>query len=210
MDDSATIKIVIIEVDEIIRNNYAFLIGQTQHYQVINTYPSFDEAAKTLTIDDPDVILLDIELPGTNGIEAIPKIRKLLPDVHILILTVYESEKTIFEALSNGASGYLTKNTPVNKIIESIKEVKDGGGPMSVSIARVVINSFRKNHNSPLSKRETQILDLICNGKGRRQIAQELFIDLETVRTHIKNIYVKLDVNTRAAAIETARNNKLV
>ena len=210
MDDSATIKIVIIEVDEIIRNNYAFLIGQTQHYQVINTYPSFDEAAKTLTIDDPDVILLDIELPGTNGIEAIPKIRKLLPDVHILILTVYESEKTIFEALSNGASGYLTKNTPVNKIIESIKEVKDGGGPMSVSIARVVINSFRKNHNSPLSKRETQILDLICNGKGRRQIAQELFIDLETVRTHIKNSYVKLDVNTRAAAIETARNNKLV
>ena len=199
MDDSATIKIVIIEVDEIIRNNYAFLIGQTQHYQVINTYPSFDEAAKTLTIDDPDVILLDIELPGTNGIEAIPKIRKLLPDVHILILTVYESEKTIFEALSNGASGYLTKNTPVNKIIESIKEVKDGGGPMSVSIARVVINSFRKNHNSPLSKRETQILDLICNGKGRRQIAQELFIDLETVRTHIKNIYVKLDVNARCS-----------
>jgi len=210
MDDSAAIKIVIIEVDEIIRTNYAFLIGQTRDYQVINTYPSFDEATKTLVIDDPDVILLDIELPGTNGIEAIPKIRKLLPDVHILILTVYESEKIIFEALSNGASGYLTKNTPVNKIIESIKEVKEGGGPMSVSIARVVINSFRKNHNSPLSKRETQILDLICNGKGRRQIAQELFIDLETVRTHIKNIYVKLDVNSRAAAIEAARNNKLV
>jgi len=210
MDDSATIKIVIIEVDETIRNDYAFLIGQTQDYQVINTYASFDDAAKTLIIDDPDVILLDIELPGTNGIEAIPKIRKLLPDVHILILTVYESEKIIFEALSNGASGYLTKNTPVAKIIESIKEVKQGGAPMSVNIARVVINSFRKNHNSPLSKRETQILDLICNGKSRRQIAQELFIDLETVRTHIKNIYVKLDVNTRSAAIETARNKKLI
>jgi DNA-binding NarL/FixJ family response regulator len=210
MDDSADIKIVIIEVDETIRNDYAFLIGQTQDYQVINTYASFDDAAKMLTVDDPDVILLAIELPGTNGIEAIPKIRKLLPDVHILILTIYESEKIVFEALSNGASGYLTKNTPVAKIIESIKEVKEGGGPMSVNIARVVINSFRKNHNSPLSKRETQILDLIYNGKSRRQIAQELFIDLETVRTHIKNIYVKLDVNTRSAAIETARSKKLI
>jgi DNA-binding NarL/FixJ family response regulator len=130
--------------------------------------------------------------------------------VHILILTVYESEKLIFDALSNGASGYLTKSTPAAKIVESIKEVKQGGGPMSVNIARVVINSFRRNQNSPLSKRETQILELVCNGKSRTQIANELFIDLETVRSHIKNIYIKLDVNSRADAIKTARDNKLV
>src|SRR5476651_2103711 len=204
------IRIVIIEDDQIIREGYTFLIGQSEGYGVINAYASFDEAAKKIVADAPEVILLDIELPGTNGIEAIPKLKKMLPQVHILILTVYESEKLIFDALSNGASGYLTKNTPAAKIVESIKEVKQGGGPMSVNIARVVINSFRRNQNSPLSKRETQILEMICNGKSRTQIANELFIDLETVRSHIKNIYIKLDVNSRADAIKTARDNKLV
>jgi DNA-binding NarL/FixJ family response regulator len=112
--------------------------------------------------------------------------------------------------LANGASGYLTKNTPSAKIIESIKEVKDGGGPMSINIAKLVIRSFQKNQESPLSKRETQILELIGEGKSRSQIAKELFIDLETVRSHIKNIYVKLDVNSRADAIKMAKQNKLI
>ncbi len=210
MYESDTINIVIIEDDQTIRDGYAFLIGQNEGYNVVSTYVSFDEAAKKVVADAPDVILLDIELPGTNGIEAIPKLKKLLPQAYILILTVYESEKLIFDALSNGASGYLTKNTPAAKIIDSIKEVKQGGGPMSVNIARVVINSFRKNQDSPLSKRETQILEMICNGKSRTQIANELFIDLETVRSHIKNIYIKLDVNSRADAIKTARDNRLV
>jgi DNA-binding NarL/FixJ family response regulator len=210
MNDSDSIRIVIIEDDETIREGYAFLIGQAEGYEVISTYVSFDEAVKKIATDTPDVILLDIELPGTNGIEALPKLKKMLPNAHILILTVYESEKLIFDALSNGASGYLTKNTPAAKIIESIKEVKQGGGPMSVNIARMVINSFQKNQNSPLSKRETQILELICNGKSRSQIAKELFIDLETVRSHIKNIYIKLDVNSRSDAIKTARDNKLI
>jgi DNA-binding NarL/FixJ family response regulator len=156
------------------------------------------------------VILLDIELPGTNGIQAIPKLKKILPHAYILILTVYESEKTIFEALASGASGYLTKNTPASKIVESIREVKEGGGPMSVNIARMVIRSFQKNQESPLSKRETQILEQVAEGKSRSQIAKDLFIDLETVRSHIKNIYLKLDVNSRADAIKTAKENKLI
>ncbi|WP_448702648.1 response regulator [Mucilaginibacter sp. AW1-3] len=210
MDNSDSIRIVIIEDDQVIREGYAFLIDQSEGYEVISTYPSFDDAVKKIVADAPEVILLDIELPGTNGIEAIPRLKKMLPLVHILILTVYESEKLIFDALSNGASGYLTKNTPATKIIESIKEVKQGGGPMSVNIARVVINSFQRNQNSPLSKRETQILELICNGKSRTQIANDLFIDLETVRSHIKNIYIKLDVNSRADAIKTARDNRLI
>lgn len=210
MNDSENIRIVIIEDDETIRDGYGFLISQAEGYTVAATYASFDDAAKKIAADAPDVILLDIELPGTNGVDAIPRIKKLLPNAYILILTVYESEKQIFEALSNGASGYLTKNTPAAKIIESIKEVKQGGGPMSVNIARVVINSFQKNLNSPLSKRETQILELIANGKSRSLIAKELYIDLETVRSHIKNIYIKLDVNSRSDAIRTARDNKLI
>lgn len=201
---------MIIEDDETIRNGYAYLINATEGYSVINTYCSFDEVLKKMPAEKPDVILLDIELPGTNGIEAIPKLKKLFPACFILILTVYESEKLIFNALANGASGYLTKNTPSAKIIESIKEVQEGGGPMSINIAKLVIRSFQKNQESPLSKRETQILELISNGNSRSQIAKALFIDLETVRSHIKNIYIKLDVNSRADAIKTARENKLI
>jgi len=204
------IQIVVIEDDEIIREGYALLIGRTEGYSVVNTYASFDEAAKTISDDFPDVILLDIELPGTNGIQAIPKLKKIVPHAYILILTVYESEKTIFEALGNGASGYLTKNTPASKIVESIREVKEGGGPMSVNIARMVIRSLQKNQESPLSKRETQILEQVAEGKSRSQIAKDLFIDLETVRSHIKNIYLKLDVNSRADAIKAAKENKLI
>jgi len=204
------INVVIIEDDETIRNAYAFLINNADGYEVIAAYRSFDEASQKITTNKPDVILLDIELPGTNGIEAIPKLKKMLPHAYILILTVYESEKNIFDALANGASGYLTKNTPSSKIIDAIKEVKEGGGPMSINIAKMVIRSFQKNPETPLSKRETLILEMISNGKGRSVIARELFIDPETVRSHIKNIYTKLNVNSKADAIKTARDNRLI
>ncbi|MCO5947779.1 response regulator transcription factor [Mucilaginibacter flavidus] len=204
------ILVSIIEDDDTIRSGYSFLIGNTEGYEVVSSYSSYDAAAHKIASDKPDVILLDIEMPGTNGVDAIPRLKKLLPHAHVLILTVYESEKLIFEALANGASGYLTKNTPSAKIIASIKEVKEGGGPMSINIAKMVIRSFQKNQESPLSKRETQILEEISVGKSRSQIANELFIDLETVRSHIKNIYLKLNVNSRADAIKTARENRLI
>jgi DNA-binding NarL/FixJ family response regulator len=204
------ILVSIIEDDDTIRSGYSFLIGNTEGYDVVSSYSSYDAAAHKIASDKPDVILLDIEMPGTNGVDAIPRLKKLLPHTHVLILTVYESEKLIFEALANGASGYLTKNTPSAKIIASIKEVKEGGGPMSINIAKMVIRSFQKNQESPLSKRETQILEEISIGKSRSQIANELFIDLETVRSHIKNIYLKLNVNSRADAIKAARENRLI
>jgi DNA-binding NarL/FixJ family response regulator len=210
MNSQEAIRVVIIEDDEVIRNGYAFLIGKEAGFYVVNSYPSYNEAVKNICADDPDVVLLDIELPGINGIEALPRLKKLLPSTFVLILTVYDSEKLIFEALANGASGYLTKNSSPSKIVESIREVKEGGGPMSINIARMVVNSFRRNQDTPLSKRETQILELVGNGKSRSQIAKELFIDLETVKSHIKNIYMKLDVNSRADALKAARENKLI
>jgi DNA-binding NarL/FixJ family response regulator len=210
MSGQETIRVVIIEDDEIIRNGYAFLIGKEAGFYVVNTYASFEDAAKTIKADNPEVILLDIELPGINGINALPKLKKMLPSVLVLILTVYDSEKLIFDALANGAAGYLTKNSSASKIIESIREVKEGGGPMSINIARLVIKSFERNQDSPISKRETQVLELVGYGKSRSQIAKELFIDLETVKTHIKNIYMKLDVNSRADALKAARQNKLI
>jgi DNA-binding NarL/FixJ family response regulator len=126
------------------------------------------------------------------------------------MLTVFESEQQIFQALANGASGYITKDSSSRKIIESLREVRDGGGPMSVQIARMVIRSFQKNTESPLSKRETEILRMIAEGKKRSEVAQELFIELETVKSHVKNIYTKLDVHSRSKAIDFARKNKLI
>lgn len=210
MDTTAEAKIVIIEDDETIREGYIYLINHTSPYQVINSYPSFDAAKNKIVRDNPDVIILDIQMSGTNGIDAIPILKKLLPEVHIIMLTVHETEKMILDALANGAAGYFTKNTPASKIIEAIKDVLLGGGPMSPNVAKKVITSLQRNPDSPLTKRETQILNLITKGKDRSQIAAELFIETETVKTHIKNIYVKLNVNSKADAIKVARNNRLI
>jgi len=210
MSRDLDIRVCIIEDDETIREGYAFLIGNTKGYKIAGTYPSFEDAAKKIVHDDPDVILLDVELPGISGIDAIPKLKKLLPETHILILTVYEQDLLIFRALGNGAAGYLTKNTPPEKIIAAIYEVMEGGGPMSAHIARMVIHSFQRNESSPLTRRETEILEQIATGKSRKRIAEELFIDLETVKSHIKNIYHKLNVHSKADAIKTAKDNKFI
>lgn len=203
-------RIVIIEDDQTIREGYAYLINHTSPYTVVATYPSFDSARNKIGKDNPDVIILDIQLPGTNGIDALPILKKLLPDVYIIMLTVYETEKTILDALANGASGYFTKNTPTAKLIEAIRDVVQGGGPMSPDVAKTVILSLQRNPDSPLTKRETQILELMTTGKDRGQIAKELFIEIETVRTHTKNIYSKLNVNSKAEAIQVAKDKRLV
>lgn len=210
MNNMTEARVVIIEDDQTIREGYTYLINNTSPYLVINTYPSFDAAKHKIVKDNPDVIILDIQMSGTNGIDALPVLKKLLPQVYIIMLTVHETEKIILEALANGASGYFTKNTPASKIIEAIKDVMQGGGPMSPNVAKKVITSLQKNPDSPLTKRETQILNLITRGKDRSQIATELFIETETVKTHIKNIYLKLNVNSKADAIKVARNNRLV
>jgi DNA-binding NarL/FixJ family response regulator len=210
MSRDLDIRITIIEDDETIRDGYAYLISHTPGFKVISTYGSCEEAMKKLASDAPDVLLLDVELPGTNGIDAIPKFKKIIPDLHILILTVYEQDTLIFRALGNGAAGYLTKNTPPEKIMAAITEVMDGGGPMSAHIARMVIQSFQRNEESPLTRRETEILEQIATGKSRKRIAEELYIDLETVKSHIKNIYHKLNVHSKADAIKTAKDNKFI
>lgn len=204
------IRVCIIEDDTTIREGYAYLIDNTDGYKIVGRYPSFEEASKRIASDDPDVILLDVELPGISGVDALPKLTKLVPEAYILILTVYEQEMLVFRALGNGASGYLTKNTPPEKILSAIKDVMEGGGPMSAHVARMVIGSFKRNEATPLTKRETEILEQIATGKSRKRIAEELYIDLETVKSHIKNIYHKLNVHSKADAIKTAKDNKFI
>lgn len=204
------IQVVIIEDDKTIREGFTYLINATSKFNVVSAYSNVEDALPKLAANAPNVILLDIELPGISGIEAILKIKTLLPRTHILMLTVYDDEDLVFKALTNGASGYLTKNSNTEKIIDAIQEVMDGGAPMSMNIAKIVIKSFHKNRNSPLTKRETEILEQISEGKSRSKIAKDLFVDLETVKSHIKNIYSKLNVHSREDAIKQAKDNKYI
>jgi DNA-binding NarL/FixJ family response regulator len=209
-DPAYNTRIAIIEDDDTIRDGYAYLIGNEPGFEIVGTYSSFEQAEQQIAATQPDVILLDVQLPGIRGVDAIPQLKKAAPGVHVLVLTVYESEEVIFTALRNGASGYLTKNISSGKIIESVIDVMNGGGSMSSGIARLVMKSFQKNPASPLSKRETQVLDMVAEGKSRNKIAAELIIDVETVKTHIKNIYYKLNVNSKDEAIKVARESKYI
>jgi DNA-binding NarL/FixJ family response regulator len=177
---------------------------------VVATYESCEAALKHLDKDHPDIVLMDIELPGISGIEGTRIIKKQHPDIEILVITVHDDSDLVFQALVAGASGYITKNAPHNKILDAINEIAQKGAPMSSKIARLVVESFQRNQNSPLSPRETEVLELLAEGKSYSVIADELFIHKETVKSHIKNIYYKLQVNSKAAAIEVARKNKLI
>ena len=134
-----TVRIVIIEDDEILQHAYKQLIEDEPGFYVVNCYNSFEAAEKKLAADDPSIVLLDIELPGISGVNAIPLVKKMLPKAHVIVLTVYELEDQIFSALANGAAGYLTKDTSSAKIIEAIYDARGGGGPMSKKIASIVI-----------------------------------------------------------------------
>lgn len=204
------LRIVIIEDDEVLRKGYEMLLSDREDFLIVNTYGSFDLGRKKLKADAPQVILLDINMPGTNGLQAILEIKKTLPHAYVIILTVFDSPETVFEALNMGADGYLTKNSNIEKITEAIKDVCNGGGVMSMNVARIVMQSFQKNLNSPLTKRETEILQRIATGQTKIQIANDLFIDQNTVRSHVKNIYIKLDVNSKADAIKTAKQNRFI
>ncbi len=204
------IKVVLIEDDKTIREAYTFLINEHKDFEVVAAFSSVEIALPKLSDIDPHIILLDVELPGMNGIEALPKIKQLVDNVYVIILTVYDIQQTVFEALKNGASGYLTKDSSPEKLIEAMHEVLQGGGPMSSNIARMVVNSFQKSNHSPLTKRETEILEQTAEGKTRSKIAKEMFIDVETVKSHLKNIYAKLDVHSKADAIKTAKDNKYI
>ncbi len=203
-------RIIIVEDDNIIRNAFVTLIQQSGDYTVANAYSNAEAAIKNVKDDAPDICLMDIELPGMNGIEAIPKIKVLSPNTQVVVVTVYENDDLVFKALCEGASGYLTKNMPPQKLIDSLKELENGGAPMSTNIARMVVSSFHKNRQSPLTARELEVLELLSSGKSYSTIADQLFVDKETVKSHIKNIYLKLEVHSKAEAIEKAKKSKYI
>jgi len=193
------IRTVIIEDDTILRNGYALLIGKTNGFEVINSYYSYDEASISISTDMPDVILLDVQLPGTNGIDAIPEIKRTLPGCQVVILSVYEFEDLVIKAYANGASGYLTKDTPLAHIADTLNEIMDGYKPINKSLARLISRLFKNNKFQDISPLETRVLELLTTGKGKNQISRELLIEADLVSCSVNAIHQNFLLNIRAA-----------
>lgn len=201
-------RITIVEDIFHIRESLKEIIQAIDMYSVVNVYDNCEEAISNLGNDQPDIVLMDIELPDMSGIEGTRIIRKKLPGCIIIIITVSEERDNVFQALCAGASGYIIKNCNGNTIVEAIAEALAGGAPMSRSISRMVVQSFRSQQDTPLSDRESEVLQCISEGKSYSKIAQELFISKETVKSHIKSIYRKLEVVSKEQAIRVANQHK--
>ena len=208
--NAETKRIVIVEDNASIREGFATVIEATGKYQVVQTYGTCTEALEHLQRDRPDVVLMDIDLPGMNGIEGTARLKKQCPACVVIIITVFEDSEKVFQSLCAGADGYLVKNLNIAEVVQGIEEALAGGAPMSLHIASMVVKSFKLSANSPLSERETQVLQGISQGKTYTKIAGELFVSKETIRSHIRNIYHKLAVSSKAEALQVAGSNRWI
>jgi DNA-binding NarL/FixJ family response regulator len=203
-------RVMIVEDDQEIRNSFSLIVNSSQKFMVVGAYGDCEEAISNLNRDKPEIVLMDIELPGMNGIKGTQIIKDKSPNTEVIMVTVYEDSELVFEALKAGASGYITKSANYMELLSALEEIIRGGAPMSSRIARMVIDNYHINPNSPLTKRETTKLQLISEGKTYTQISEELFISKETAKTHIKNIYSKLQVNSKSEALAKASVEKLI
>ncbi|MEJ7683544.1 MAG: response regulator transcription factor [Segetibacter sp.] len=209
------IKILIYEDNPQLREGLTMLINGSDGFEVLASFKNCNNVLQEINIYKPDVILMDIDMPGTNGIEGLKQIRLVDNNIKILMLTVFDDNKNIFEAISNGANGYVLKKTPPAKLLEYIQEANTGGAPMTSSIATQVLKMFSSLHNHKgedynLSEREKQVLSLLVNGYSYKMISSEMFIAIDTVRSHIKKIYEKLQVNSKSEAVAKAFKDKIV
>ena len=208
--ETEIIKVAIVEDDPEIRQLLSVIVDGSPGFDCKQTFSNCEDAIKNIPLNPPDVVLMDIDLPKMNGIQGVQILKEKTPGTDYLMLTIQEEDESVFNSLCAGATGYLLKDTPPAELLKSIKEVKEGGSPMSPRIARKIASSFRPNSENPLSKRETEVLEKLCNGENYKVIADSLFISGHTVRAHIKNIYKKLQVNNRAGAVTKAIRDKLI
>lgn len=204
------IHVAIVEDDHDIRQTLALIIDGTPGYICEHAYEDCETAIGGIQQHKPDVVLMDINLPGMTGIDGVKKLKVKMPDLDVIMLTIQVDDHSVFESICAGATGYLIKSTPPAQLLHAIKEVSEGGSPMSTQIARKVLQSFRRSTDSVLTDRETEILRELCDGQNYKVIAEKLFVSGHTVRTHIKNIYKKLHVNSRAEAVRRALKDKLI
>jgi len=211
----ATIKVVIIEDRREIRDALTMLIGGTEGFRCAGAYRSMEDALERITGDPPDVVLCDIGLPGMSGIEGIRILRGRYAELIILMLSVYDDDERIFDALCAGASGYLLKRTSPARLIESLTEAVKGGAPMSPEVARRVVALFRDVHpperaDYQLTPHETRLLKLLVEGHNYKTAAAELSVSFHTIHFHMRNIYDKLQVHSKSEAVAKALRNRLV
>ena len=204
MKKITTVSIVDDEAD--LREHIGGYLAAAGDVKCISTYASAEEALTHLPEDKPDVILMDINLGGMDGIECVRRLKAEMPGAQVLMLTVFEDTEKIFSALSAGASGYLLKRLSPKKLLEAITELRDGGSPMSASIARKVVESFRAtptrgDESVALSQRELSVINGLAAGLAYKQIADQLGVSIHTVRNYIRRIYEKLHVQTRTEAV---------
>ena len=208
-------KVAIIEDQRDVREGLAVLINGSAGFQCVGSYRTMEDALRQIHAELPDVVLTDIGLPGMDGVEGIGILKERHPGLPIVALTVYDDDERIFDALCAGASGYLLKNTPPARLLESLKEVVSGGAPMSPEVARRVITLFREfrpTDRSPshLTPQETELLKLIVDGHSYKTAAARLGISTSTVSFHLQNVYNKLQVHSKSEAVAKALRNKLV
>jgi len=210
------IKVIIVEDNNTIRDGLSFIIDATEGMRALAAFSNVEDYLVNLPNLEPDVILMDIGLPGKNGIEGVKETVKIYADAVILMQTVYENSEKIFEALCAGASGYLLKKTPPSKIVEAIRDAHTGGSPMSSSIARKVVNYLKDKESKIedadilLTDREKEILRDLTRGNSYKMIADNLNLSIDTIRYHISKIYKKLHVHNQSAAVAIALKNNLV
>lgn len=209
------IRIVLYEDNPQLREGLTMLLNGSEGFEVLAAYKNCSNVVQEVEALRPDIILMDIDMPGISGIEGLKLIRQKNSSVKVLMLTVFDDNKNVFEALRNGANGYLLKKTPPAKLLEYIQEAHTGGAPMSSSIATQVLRMFSEAHTPVssdyhLSEREKEVLQLLVNGYSYKMIASEMYIAIDTVRSHIKKIYEKLHVNSKSEAVAKAFKDKLV
>ncbi|MGZ8538277.1 MAG: response regulator [Flavisolibacter sp.] len=200
------ISLILFEDNERLRESLVYLLNNTEGYQVLADYNHCNDAANIVRLYQPDVVLMDIDMPGDDGIIGVNKIKSARPLTSVIMFTVFEDDDKLFQCLCAGANGYLLKKTPPGKIFEAIQEVVEGGAPMSPSIARKVLSSFQKAKSNQyhLTPREIEVLQHLTKGYSSKMIASELNISFDTARSHLKNIYTKLHVNCGKEAISKA------
>ena len=201
-----SIRVALVEDDEFIRQRLGEELGRTPGFTVVGAFASAEDALAGLPALAPQVVLMDIGLPGMPGTECVRKLKLLRPDIQVLMLTVYEDSHRIFEALLAGASGYLLKRTGRDELLEAIRQVQHGGSPMTGHIARKVVQHFNRlgehaREVERLSKREKEVLDQLARGAAYKEIADTLGLSIETIRMNVKSIYAKLHVHSRGEAV---------
>ncbi len=207
--NNSCIRVSIVEDTDDIREALRVLIHGSSGFECIHVFPDAESALERIPEQEIDVVLMDIHLPGLDGIECMSKLSERMPGTQFMMCTVYDDDDHVFHALQSGASGYLLKRTSPAQILEAIRDLHEGGSPMSSEIARRVVQSMQKQkkHSDSaevLTDREKEILDYLAKGYLYKEIATELFISKETVKKHIHNIYDKLHVQTRTEALNKA------